>query len=100
MNGDRINEIGFQHPNAARRRLALRSIALAELITTLALVLSIAVAATAVSIGIARADVLSLPSVGREGSFAVATFLGLLIAGMGVIVAAVTRRPLHKPQSD
>jgi hypothetical protein len=100
MNGDRISEIGFQHPNAARRRLALRNVAFAELITTLALVLSIAVAATAVSIGIARADVLLLSPGGREGTFAVATFLGLLIAGMGAIVAAVTRRPLHKPQSD
>lgn len=100
MNGDRITEIGFQHPNAARRRLALRSIAFAELITTLALVLSIAVAATAVSIGIARADALTLSPGGREGTFAVAIFLGLLIAGMGVIVAAVTRPSAHKPLSE
>jgi len=100
MTRDRITEIGFQHPKANRRKLTLRSIAFAELITTLTLVLSIAIAATAVSIGIASADALAMAATGRDGAFAVAAFLGFLIAGMGLITAAVTRAPREKPQPD
>ena len=56
MTRDRIAAIGFQHPIRSRRPLTPRNVAFAELIMTCALVISIVVAATAVGIGIARAD--------------------------------------------
>lgn len=99
MTRDRIAAIGFQHPVRSRRPLTPRNIAFAELIMTCALVLSIAVAATAVGIGIARADVTgTLVADGRAGSIGIALFLGLLITAMGVITAAVTRHVGGKTQ--
>jgi len=101
MTRDRIAAIGFQHPIRSRRPLTLRNVAFAELIMTSALVLSIVVAATAVGIGIARADVAGrFVADGRVGTIAIAMFLGLLIAGMGGITAAVTRHVGEKPQAD
>ena len=64
-----------------------RPITLVELITTAALALSTAVAVTAVSIGMARADVV--------GPLAIALCIAFLLAAMGgltVIVAANPRR--------
>jgi hypothetical protein len=93
MTRDQIAGIGFQHPVRNRRPLTPRNVAFAELIMTSALVISIAVAATAVGIGIARADMTgTLSSGGHDGTIAIVAFLGLLIAGMGGITAAVTRR--------
>ncbi len=92
MTRDQIAAIGFQHPVRSRRPLTPRNVAFAELIMTSALVFSIAVAATAVGIGIARADVAASFGGGHDGTVAIAAFLGLLIAGMGGITAAVTRR--------
>ena len=64
-----------------------RSIASVELITTAALALSTAVAVTAVSIGIARADVVGAVAQGDGAPFAVALFIGLLLSGMGGLTA-------------
>ena len=100
MTRDRIAAIGFQHPVRSRRPLTPRNVAFAELIMTSALVLSIAVAATAVGIGIARAEAASALSGNHDGTLALATLLGLLIAGMGGITAAVTRRAGEKRTSD
>lgn len=92
MNRDRIAAIGFQHPIRSRRPLTPRNIAFAELIMTCSLVISIVVAATAVGIGIARAEAAgTLVSNGRAGTIGIALFLGSLIAAMGLITAAVTR---------
>lgn len=99
MTRDQIAAIGFQHPVRSRRPLTPRNVAFAELIMTSALVLSIAVAATAVGIGIARAEAHTF-SHGQHGTIAIAAFLGLLIAGMGAITAAVTRRIGRKTQAD
>lgn len=88
---DRITGIGFQHPVRNIRRLMARRIAFTELLMTIALVVCLAVALTAVSFGMARADTLSAIVDGRDGALAVATFLGLLIAGIGGITATVTR---------
>jgi glycerol uptake facilitator-like aquaporin len=100
MTRDRIAAIGFQHPIRSRRRLTPRNIAFAELIMTFALVISIVVAATAVGIGIARADATGrFVADGHAGTIAIAMFLGLLIAGMGGITAAVTHMG-EKPQQD
>jgi hypothetical protein len=100
MTRDQIAAIGFQHPVRNRRPLTPRNVAFAELIMTSALVISIAVAATAVGIGIARADV-AIPVAGNaDGTIAIAAFLGLFIAGMGAIVAAVTRHTGKKTQAE
>jgi hypothetical protein len=66
-----------------------RPIALIELIITAALVLSTAVAVTAVSIGIARADVVGVVTKGDGTPFAIALCLGLLLAAMGGLTAVV-----------
>ncbi len=77
---------------SARKR---RSIVCVELITTAALALSTAVAVTAVSIGIARADVVGAVAKGEGAPFAVALLIGLLLAAMGELTAAVAG-----PRSD
>jgi hypothetical protein len=77
---------------SARKR---RSIVCVELITTAALALSTAVAVTAVSIGIARADVVGAVAKGDGAPFAVALLIGLLLAAMGGLTAVVAG-----PRSD
>ena len=72
-----------------------RPIALVELIITAALALSTAVAVTAVSIGMARADVVGAMTSGDGTPLAIALCLAFLLAAMGgltVIVAANPRR--------
>jgi hypothetical protein len=75
---------------SARKR---RSIACVELITTAALALSTAVAVTAVSIGIARADVIGAVAKGDGAPFAIALLIGLLLAAMGGFTAIVAGGP-------
>ena len=70
-----------------------RSIAFVELITTAALALSTAIAVTAVSIGMARADVLGAVISGDRTPFAIALFFGLLLSAMGVLTAIVAGSP-------
>jgi hypothetical protein len=83
-----MSQIGFHRP---RRRGARFAFAPSELIATIALALCTAVAVTVVSIEIAFADALAGHIDG--GGFALASFLALLIAVMGAITAAATRRP-------
>jgi len=70
-----------------------RSIAFVELVTTAGLALSTAVAVTAVSIGIARADVLGAATKGDTAPFAIALFIGLLFAAMGALTAIMAPAP-------
>ena len=58
MSADPIDQVGFHRARRARP-LTPRKLAFAELIAAAALVLSIAIAATAVSMEIARADLLA-----------------------------------------
>ena len=74
---------GHETPSASKQR----SIAFVELMTTAALALSTAVAVTAVSIGIARADVMGAVAKGDSTPFALAVFIGLLLSGMGGLTA-------------
>ena len=69
-----------------------RSIAFVELILTAALALSTAVAVTAVSIGIARADVLGAVTHG-DATLAVALSFGLLLAAMSALTAIMAGDP-------
>jgi hypothetical protein len=50
------NRVGFAHPILANRGPRRRALALAELLATVVLAVSILVTVAAVSIGIARAD--------------------------------------------
>jgi hypothetical protein len=77
------------HPPAQRQR----PIAFVELITTAALALSTAVAVTAVSIGIARADVIGTVAKGDSAPFAIALFIGLLLSAMGGLTALLATEP-------
>jgi hypothetical protein len=76
---------GAHEPEARKHR----SIACVELITTAALALSTAVAVTAVSIGIARADVIGAAGTG-DGT-ALALIIGLFVSAMGGLIAAHPR---------
>ena len=83
--------IGREAPRAAAPKH--RSIAFVELVTTAALALSTAVAVTAVSIGIARADVLGEVAKGDSAPFAIALFIGLLFSAMGALTVIMAPAP-------
>jgi hypothetical protein len=76
----------FARKDFARKH---KNVACVELITTAALALSTAVAVTAVSIGIARADVIGTVAKGDSAPFAIALFIGLLLSAMGGLTALV-----------
>ncbi|MBI4274648.1 MAG: hypothetical protein HY659_08110 [Rhizobiales bacterium] len=82
-----LDRVGFQTPGSRTQKK--RRLACAELIMSAALVLSIAVAATAVSIGIARADALGATA-SDDNPIALAALIGFIIAGMGGLTAIVT----------
>ena len=84
MTLDRTDRMGFAPPRGVRTGSRRRT-AVAQLITSVALVVSIAVAATAVSMGIARAD--SYPAVARDSSTHVAILLAFVLVGMGGLTA-------------
>jgi hypothetical protein len=87
---------GFKAPSARHLGNERRTVALAELLTTIGLALSTIVAATVVSIGIARANVVG-NVIDNEGSlFAVALLLGLIFIGMGGLTAFTLSS--HKPK--
>ena len=74
--------------------------ALAELVTSLALAASTLIAATVVSIGIARADVASNVIDNEGGLFVVALVLGLLFIGMGgLTILSLPHHPHKKSHS-
>jgi hypothetical protein len=87
MTLDRTDRTGFASPRSVRTR-GHRCTAVAQLITSVALVLSIAVSATAVSIGIARAD--GFPAVAEDSTTHVADLFTLVLVGMGGLTAWMT----------
>jgi hypothetical protein len=91
-----IDSTGFAAPAGRKLGRERRTVAVAELVAGIALALCTIVAATAVTAGIARADVVG-NVVGHEGSlFAVALVLGLLFIGMGGLT--VLSLPTAKPR--
>jgi hypothetical protein len=84
-----IARVEVRQPSAPKRR----SIAAVELLTTAALALSTAVAVTAVSIGIARADMLGVVTQGDATPFAIALSFVLLLSAMGVLTAIIALGP-------
>jgi glycerol uptake facilitator-like aquaporin len=73
-----------------------RPVAVVEMITTAALALSTVVAATAVSIGMARADIFGFRTEGDPAPFAIALLIGLLLLAMGGLTAIITGGPKGK----
>jgi hypothetical protein len=94
-----VQPTGFAAPPLRKLGRERRTAVVAELIATAVLGLGTIVAATAVTVGIAQADVVE-GVVGHEGSlFAVALVLGLLFIGMGGLtvlgLSDRSRRPRH-----
>lgn len=81
-----------------RTRRAFADVAL--LVTTAALVVSLVVAATVVSIGIARADTLAHVPGSGGGRLAAVAAAALLIAGIGGLVAAMVSDGSAAPRGD
>ena len=75
---------GFARPSDFRLPYCQRRAMVAQLIATVALVVSIAVATAAVSIGIVRADTLTA---GDGARLATTALLVLFLAGMGGLAA-------------
>ena len=81
----------------SRRRHAFADVPL--IVLTAALVFSLVVAFTAVSIGIARADTL-VPFGSGSGRIALAMLVGVVIAGMGGLTAALVHNGKFPPRRD
>jgi glycerol uptake facilitator-like aquaporin len=73
-----------------------RPVAWVEWIATVSLALSTVVAATAVSIGIARADVFGMRTDGDTAPLAIALLIGLLLLAMGGLTAFMASGPKGK----
>jgi hypothetical protein len=73
----------------SRARHALAG--LPVILTTLSLVVSLMIAAIAVSIGIARADSLMPSAHGGNSWLVLALFLGIVLASMGGLTAVVVK---------
>ena len=90
-----IEHTGFTPPSGRALGRERRRVALAELVTILGLALSTIVAATVVSVGIARANVVG-NVIDNEGSlFAVALVLGLIFIAIGGLTLTL---PGHRPK--
>ena len=92
-----IQFAGFTSP-AGRTLLGTerRTAVFAELVATIGLALSVLVAATVVSIEVARADVATNVIDNESGLFAIALLLGLLFIGMGGLTALSLPHSRHK----
>ncbi len=97
MTSDRNDRTGFA-PHRCERRHGRRSTAFAQLITSAALALSIAVAATAVSMGIARADGIVAVAHDSIANVAVASVLAMVVIAAGLVVAV--RRSVVRTKTD
>ena len=83
-------KVGFASPNI-KDKYSSRRTAGVELIATMALAISLIVAATAVSISFARAQALDAVTGGDGASLGIAIAFGLLLAGMGGLTALAVR---------
>jgi len=91
-----IDHAGFGAPATRALGEERRTLALAQLIATAALTLGVIVAATVVSVGIARADIGSDVIGNESGVFAVALLLGIVfIAIGGLTISPRNRRHRH-----
>jgi len=91
-----IQSARFTSPAGRALGTERRTAVVAELLTTIGLALSVLVAATVVSIDVARADVATNVIDNEGGVFAIALLLGLLFIGMGGLTALSLPHPRHK----
>jgi len=91
-----IQFAGFTSPAGRTLGTESRTAVFAELVATIGLALSVLVAATVVSIEVARADVATNVIDNESGLFAIALLLGLLYIGMGGLTALSLPHPRHK----
>ena len=78
-----LDNTGFRAPTRHPLGRERRAVVLAELLATVALALSTMIAATVLTVGIARASAVD-GVIGHEGSlFGVALLLGLIFIGLG-----------------
>ena len=75
-------KVGFASPAADSKFVKRRHAAIA-LMATVALAVSLIIAATAVSIGAARAQVLGAVAHNKDASLAIGAFVALVLAGVG-----------------
>jgi len=95
-----IKCIGFQHPADRPLGGESRTVVMTELVASVALALSTLIAATVVSVGIARADVASNVIDNESGVIAIALLLGLLFIGMGgLTILSLPHHPHKKSHS-
>jgi hypothetical protein len=89
-------KVGFASPatekNFSRRRAGI------ELLATLSLAVSLIVAATAVSIGVARAQVSGVVHHSDGAPLALAIFLGLMLTAMGGLTAVAVGKHRSPPR--
>ena len=84
-------KVGFASP-VTEKNFAKRRHAGIELLATMALAVSLVISATAVSIGMARAQAIGAVVRDNNGApLAIAIVLGLLLAGMGGLTAIAAR---------
>ncbi len=86
MRFNRIDHAGFA-PHRGGPPHRRRSIAVAQLVASMALALSITVAATAVTIGIARADGVVAIAQDSSAHVAAGTVLAMIVIAVGLAVA-------------
>jgi len=75
-------------------------VGLPVIVATLSLVVSLVIAVTAVSIGIARADALVPMTGGSGGKLALTVFVGLVIACMGALTAGMAGDEVRTRQGE
>jgi len=95
MTTDRTDRTGFAPHGEERVRGRYCNI-LAQLIATVALVMSIAVTATVVTFGIARADAPGAADDDMSARLAVALLFGFVLVGMGGLTAFLSRGRLKQ----
>jgi hypothetical protein len=78
-----LQSAGFMPPAERVLGRERRNVAIAQLVTTIALALCTILAATVVSVGMARADVVGNVIDNESSLFAIALLLGLLFIGLG-----------------
>jgi hypothetical protein len=91
-----IESAGFTPPAGRALGSERRTVLFAQLVATLGLALSVLVAATVVSIGVARADVATNVIDNEGGLFAIALLLGVLFIGMGGLTVLSMPHQRHK----
>jgi uncharacterized membrane protein YphA (DoxX/SURF4 family) len=87
-----IDNSGFIAPSSRPLGHERRAATLAELVAVVGLALSTIIAATVVSVGIARADVAGNVIDNESGLFGIALLLGLIFIGIGGFSLLPTRR--------